>query len=341
VSPEPPARIVVRLPPALAGGPLEHLNRLLLALAEARRRPGPGGRPSRVELVLAGGPPAREADRLLLLNESGDPVSLPGPPGGVFDVEDRARLLEAALDTLPETASARMVLERLLPAPGLGLQEAAARLWLDLLGPAGLEVQASDEPAPEPGAPTREITWLGPREEKALEELGLSPALALEGEAALRKAAAEGAGTEILARGRELRGAALQAGAELERLAEEQDPRLFGAAARLRRDLGSAWNAFLRRVEHQARNRRGIRGARLHRLAQALRPLGEPQGKGLSLAVAAALWELDIDRLEEPIAVLARTGGEGPILLPTRKAESGQPPAGPGPVGNAHSRRVS
>ncbi|MFQ5748852.1 MAG: hypothetical protein ACE5H3_05260 [Planctomycetota bacterium] len=328
MNPAPPAPILVRLPPALAGGPLEHLNRLLLALAEARRRPGPDGRPARVELLLDAAPPPTAAPRLLLLNESGDPVTLAGPPGGVFDAESRLRLLEAALDTLPETASGRAVLERLLPSPGLGLREAAAFLWRDLLGSAGLEgvARAPGEVSPEPAALRREITWLGPRQENALRELGLSPALALEGEAALRKAAAEGAGREILARGRELRSAALLAGAELERLAEKEDPRLFGAAARLRRDLGSTWGTFLRRIERQARNRRGIRGARLHRLAQALRPLGEPQGKRLSLPVAAALWELDLDRLEEQAAFLAEDPGEGGLLLSTRCPGSGQLP---------------
>ncbi len=328
MKPAAPEPIRVGLPAALAGGPLEHLNRLLLALAEARRRAGPAGRSARVDLVLEEGPPAPEATRLLLLNESGDPVALPGPPDGVFDAESRSRLLEAALDTLPETSSARPVLERLLPAPGLGLREAAVLLWQDLLGPAGLEVHAGAPPEGSPPRPAsrREITWLGPRHQVALREMKLDPALALEGEPALRKAAAESAGTGILTRGRDLRGASLQAAAELEQLAEKEDPRLFGAAARLRRDLGSSWTAFLRRVERQARNRRGIRGARLHRLAQALRPLGEPQEKRLSLVVAAALWELDLDRLKEQVALLAKDSGRGARLLPTRGPGTGLPP---------------
>lgn len=338
--------VAVRAAPALAGGPLRLLNRILQVCGVAAARTSPGE--SWGALLVLDPSLVRNRDRdLLLLNAFGDPCALPGPPNGILTSDDRAYLRAAALDSMPPTRAAATVLDRLLPPPDTDPLHAAAALWRDLMGPAGLEVATGTPASTAPpaailAAPAeipeewrgaevlepREVTWLGPRHLQLLRQLGLSPQAALAGEDALRRAATPGAGGRVLEEARLLAASVQQRLRGLE-LAIEEEPDLRGNAHRLRRQVRRATDDFLRSAERVARNRAGIRGARLHALAQALRPHGEPQEERLGLAAAAALFGLDLDRLAEHAATFARAPAGTPLLL---EAESGQILASGGPA---------
>ncbi|TAH37157.1 MAG: hypothetical protein EYC70_09260 [Planctomycetota bacterium] len=315
--------------PALAGGPLRLLNRVLQACGEACARSLEQGRPWRAVLVLDDGL-TRQRDRaLLLLNAFGDPVVLAGPGNGVYSAEERAAVAAAAHDLMPPTAEAAAVIERLLPAPGADPVAAAADLWRALLRDAGLHVRtlrpgeaAGEAPAAVIGdAPAewsgtervapREATWFAPRHLQLLRQLQLPPSAALAGETMLRAAATPAEGGAVLQQARSLAAELDRRLGALEAAVAEDDPSLLGTGARLRRQTRAAVKDFLLRAERNARNRRGIRGARLHALAQALRPLDQAQEDHIGLLCAAALFRLDLDRLPAAIprwAVAPRTG---------------------------------
>lgn len=315
-APESALTVAVRHAPSLAGGPLRLLNRALLALAEARRR-GPAWR---AELILDEGWLRRDDRCLLLLDAHGNPVKLCGPDNGRFDEHSRAALAAAARDTLPPTATVASVVDAMLPAAGADPLEAEVELWRRLLGPAGLAVRGRrasaagpEDPADELAGP--EITWYGPRHLEALRRFGLAPAAALAGEDALRRALAPpppeqlGAGLERL---RAELGSCL---GELEGAVRTEEPRLYGAWCRLRRETLRGLAGFTRRVERGLRNRDGIRGARLRALAQGLRPYDGPQQDGLGLMAAAALFELDLTSLERTLPALAGAHDQGVLLV--------------------------
>lgn len=301
--------------PSLAGGPLRLWNRVLQALAHARERSRLRGEPWRALLVLDENRVTREDRRIRILTGTGDPKVLDGPADGVLRPREREALAAALRDTLPPTAVTAEVVERLLPRPGEPALEAAVRLWHELLGGAGLAlrpVAAGDSPGPAPDAvlappdeavpwpePERlapvEITWLAPRHEEALRALGVTPEEALRGEKALRRALVPRRGDrlqEALAALKEDVDRHLKV---LEAAAEEEDPALLGAWTRLRRELRRSLQGFQERADRHARSRRGIRGARIHALAQALRPGDRPQEEGLSLLMAAAAFGLPLD----------------------------------------------
>ncbi|RMH04992.1 MAG: hypothetical protein D6702_01410 [Planctomycetota bacterium] len=295
-------RILFRHAPSLAGGPLRLLNGCLAALAEARRRGGDAE-----AVLLLDEELLRPLDRkLLLIDAQGNPVRLPGPENGRFDSAGRAALAAAAVDAMPPTAEAAAVVDRLLPAPGAEPLAAEAELWRELLGPAGLWVEtrpagaAGPPPAGEP-PPLPEATWFGPRHLEALARFGVEPAAALAGEESLRAALTPPPPVRLAAALDELDRASDRILAELEQAVQEEEPALFGAWCRLRREVRRSTKAFHRRVDRSLRNRDGIRGSRLRALAQGLRPLDGPQQDGLGLVAAAALFGLDLDRLEEAI----------------------------------------
>lgn len=307
--------ILVRHAPTLAGGPLLLLNRVLQACACARERGG-GAR----AVLLLDENLLRARDRaLLFLNAFGDPVALAGPGNGRCSAGERAALAAAARDRLPSAAGVEPALERLLPPADTDPLEAESGLWRSLLAGAGLEVwtrRAGEPlppapaallgpPAPEwPGAEPlepRPLTWFGPRQLQLLRQLRIAPADALRGEEFLRAAATPRQATGTLQAGRALRDELDRRLAELERAVQAEDVSLLGTWSRLRRQTRAASRDFLLRAERNARNHQGIRGARLHALAQALRPLDQPQEEHLGLLCAAALFELDLGRLEQAV----------------------------------------
>ena len=300
-------------PPSLAGGPLRHLNRLLHACARARAGSGPP-----VELVLDDAL-SRERDRgLLLLNAFGDPVWLPGPRNGVFTAAERAALAAAARGLMPPTAAAGAAIERLLPAPGADPLAAADDLWRGLLGAAGVRVRtrrSGEPPAVDTLGAAPAATWFGARHLQLLRQLQLPPAAALAGEEALRAAAGARQGGALLEETRAMSTALERHLRTLEDLVAAEDAGLLGTWSRLRRQTKRALAEFRARAERNARNRSGIRGARLHALAQALRPLDRPQEEHLGLLAAAALFGLDLDRLPEAAAAFLDRRGRQDLLL--------------------------
>ncbi len=330
--PEP--SVAVHHAPSLAGGPLRLWNRLLQALAHAHHR----GSGWRALLVLDENLVRREDRCLRFLTAAGDPKVLEGPADGVLRPAERDSLAAALRDNLPPAAEAAAVIDRLLPQPGEPALEAAARLWRELLGEAGLEVRtvaAGEDPGPAPAAvlagpdeelpwegveriPPREITWLGPRHLRALRELGLEPEQALAGEKALRAALVPRQGDRLQEALAALRADVDRHLKVLEAAAEETDPALLGAWTRLRRELRRSLQGFQERADRHARSRRGIRGARVHALAQGLRPGDRPQEEGLSLLMAAAAFGLVPDGLHhlQGVVRLLSTPGGVPSCLP-------------------------
>ncbi len=300
----------LRLPPALAGGPLLHLNRLLLGLARSRRE-GDG----RLRLVLDEGLIRAHHRRVGVLNRRGDVVFLPGPENGVFDAVRRSALAAALVDTMPATREARAVVDRLLPAPGVSPLEASRALWSELLGPAGLMVEVGRPAGPtgsgiscqETGRshPASRVTWVGVWQRKAREELRRTSEREEEGEGL----AGEWEDFEVQCE---------EGLARLGRRVKEEEPRAFGAWHRLRREIRRANGGFRRRFERNRRNRSAIRGARLQALHQALRPLGDHQEEHLGLLAAAAFLQLDLDRLEEAVTLLEEAPDQEELLVSTQ-----------------------
>ncbi|MBL7008400.1 MAG: hypothetical protein ISR76_05340 [Planctomycetes bacterium] len=318
MSPAPAAgderRVVLRHAPSLAGGPLRILNGALSALAEARRR----GQGWTAELVLDERLLQSDDRKLLLLNAQGNPVKLAGPENGRFDAAGRAALAGAAVDAMPPTADAEELVDRLLPAAGDEPLEAEVRLWRGLLGRAGLVVSAVT--AGSPGAAEEsweapEATWFGPRHLQALEQFGALPRTALEGEKALKRALTPPPPVRLAEQLELLQAETAGRLAALEDAIRAEEPRLFGAWCRLRRESGRGVAGFVQRVERSLRNRDGIRGSRLRMLAQGLRPYDAPQQDGLGLMAAAVLFGLDLDQLDRAIPAWEASGNQAPLLV--------------------------
>ncbi len=293
-------------------------------------------------------------DTLRALDAKGNWLRLPGTPALGCSAAERAALFAAALDRMPGTAEAGPALERLLPPAGMPWLDAAVALWSQLLGGSGGKsdrrdnggrsgggggsssgtaggggglrvVRAGDFQArPEDRAldlttmPT--VVWMGPRHFQALAELGLEAGDALAGEDALLHKVKQRDGSRT-----HLAGAALAADferglAQLRQAILSEGPGLLGSWARLRRTGKRALRDHQHAAERFHRNRRGIRGSRVHALAQAVRPGGGVQSECLGLVCAAALFRLDLDRLVEHCQLFHGAGPQDTVIV---NAESG------------------
>lgn len=266
---------VVRAAPGFAGGSLRDFNRLLLACARA-------GDPARVTLQLIG---AGETEPLLRVqNAHGDPAGLPGPLHGIFpDARARAMFAAALRDAVPPIAGLADLVNHFLPAPGVAPAAAAQELFPRLLPGLRVEIAtaAAAPLAPEPPAPR--LVWMGERLRRAARELGLEPAELLAPERAhaekYRPALSGELGEALDAAGQSWEAEL----ARLRRLAEEVDPGLLGAWARLERSVRRGLGDFRAASERCLDNHAGIRRSRWHHLYQAVRPAGRPQEEGYSL----------------------------------------------------------
>ena len=286
------APLGLRLAPALAGGRLRDFNRALWLLHQATAQ----GREAWVILDEAC---EGEGDRdLWLLDAQGNPCRLPGPETGRFSEHGRAALLAAARDRMPGTGEAEPALDRLLPRPGDSPLEAALELWQQLLaGVPGVRVIAAAalEQEVECLDPTDgpEIVWIGPRHQQAMRELGVPVEVVLAGEAALKDELAQRQSGEVPRRAKQLE-SELDAGlAGLREAITEESPGLLGSWNRYRRAARKAMAEFRRARDRFERNRKGIRGNRLHALAQGLRPHDQAQEDFLGLVCAMALFRLE------------------------------------------------
>ena len=287
--------LTLRIPPALAGGRLREFHRALWLAHRAAAA-------SRPAVLLIDPALTSEEDRdLWLLDAQGNPCRLPGPESGILSEAARASLLAAARDRMPGTAESEPALQALLPRPGDTPLEAALELWQQLFAALPrFEVRAADE-APS-GAEeldpneAPEVVWVSPRHRQAMRELGVPLEVVLAGEAALKDELAQRDTGEVrrLAKNME---AEMDAGlAALREAIQRESPGMLGSWNRYRRAGRKAAAEFRRASERFERNRKGIRGNRLHALAQGLRPHDLAQQDYLGLVCAVALFHLKPER---------------------------------------------
>lgn len=286
----------LRLPPAVAGGRLLWLNRVLHLCAQARHQPTSCVRLAfDVELL-------QEVDhQLLMLDAKGSPLAIEGPPLEGWTEAERAAVLAATRDRIPATGESEAALHRLLPRPEESLLDAALELWSDLLPIEQLGVELSletadashqDWPTVEQLDTAGEVLWLSARHRQTMRELGIELELLLQGEDELLQSMKERDHGTTRATAKRMH-QELEAGLrELRTAIREESPGLLGSWNRYRRAAMEAASDFSKAAERFERNRKGIRGSRLHALAQAVRPGGASQEQGLSLLCAMALFRL-------------------------------------------------
>jgi hypothetical protein len=235
---------------------------------------------------------------LWLLDAHGNPTRLPGSESGRLHATARASLLAAARDRMPGTAEAEDALDRLLPRPDESLIEAAEDWWGELLGEHVDLLRLDLQEAPSDVAwldrdAIPELLWVGPRHQRAMQELAVPIEIVLQGEAALKDELAGRHRGQIGSLAKQLDRQLDKGLAQLKAAIEAESPGMLGSWSRFRRAARKASAEFRRASDRFERNRRGIRGNRLHALAQGLRPHDGRQEDYLGLVCAMALFRLD------------------------------------------------
>lgn len=283
---------LMRVPPALAGGRLREFHRALWLAHRADRE-------HRAAYLVVDPSLASPEDRdLWLLDAQGNPCRLPGSESGTLSEGGRAALLSAARDRMPGTAEAEPALDALLPRPGDSPLEATIELWEQLFEALPNYHICAVEQAPHDGvfldpADVPEVVWVSPRHRQAMHELGVPLEVVLAGESALKDELAQRDTGEVRRIAKRME---VQLDADLAALKEaiaQQSPGMLGSWNRYRRASRKAAAEFRRASERFERNRKGIRGSRLHALAQGLRPHDRSQQDYLGLVCAVALFHLE------------------------------------------------
>jgi hypothetical protein len=303
--------------PGFAGGRLLLWNQLLRAVAVAQA-PGPA---AQVRLILDDNLTTRRDLRLPVQNDYGDVVHIEIPDHGKLGCGSRIALAEALLDSLPPTAELQPALDLVLPEALQTPLEAARDLWSRLFPQIHIETIRRGAPSPpraqEIATRPTGITWLSARHQAAQKELGLSTEALMAGEAVCKQALpALPAGElgEALEKYLEEHGKHLE---KLKRLAEEVDVSLVGAWLRMRRDVCGSLEEFAERADRCGRNRVGIRNARLHALAQAVRPHDNAQESGLSFLSAIASYQLNWQDFSGYLTTLKDCSGQENVQIGT------------------------
>ena len=320
-------RLGLRLAPALAGGRLRDFNRVLWLIHEARQR-GNHWQPCLVLDSALDTPADRD---LWLLDAQGNPCRLHGAEDGVFQEHGRAALLAAARDRMPGTAEAESALQSLLPRPGDGPLAAALELWRDLLPTdSGLRVEAAGSESsidiwlePSEGL---QLTWVGPRHQQVMRELGIEVESVMRGEAALKEELTLRHAGQVRKQAKAMEVALEQGLASLKASVQSEAPGLLGSWNRYRRAARKAAAEFRRSNERFDRNRKGIRGNRLHALAQGLRPHEGEQEDSLGLLCAVALFRLQPSRAVEHLSVFHDAVEQASAIVFIRTGISASPP---------------
>jgi len=280
--------------PSFGGGRLNLFNRLLRALAICSSKEGEN---TEFRLVLDDNLTAAADLRLPIQNVNGDVVHVDIPDHGKLGCGSRAGLTAALLDSLPPGPCVEEVVDFVLPEPLQTPLEAAAEMWSRIFPQLRVEciprgagsLIGTKRDALEPTG----ITWFSARHQTAIQELGLSMDLVLQGEAACRSTLVSIPAGELGKSVRRCIELVEQQLAELKPVAKEVDSKLIGSWARLRRDWRSAINEFSDRADRAGRNRVGIRNSRVHSLAQALCPNDLAQEQGLSFLTAIGSFQLN------------------------------------------------
>ncbi|MCH2101020.1 MAG: hypothetical protein MK209_03760 [Planctomycetes bacterium] len=286
------AALAVRIPPALAGGRLREFHRTLWVASRSAQE-------ARAGLIVIDPSLASAEDLdLWLLDAQGNPCRLPGPESGVLTEHGRSSLLVAARDRMPGTSKSEPALQRLLPRPGDTPLEASLELWRDLFAAVPhIEVLAAANLPP--GAEevclgeVPEVVLVSSRHRQAMRELGVPIEVVLAGEAALKDELAQRDVGDVRRLSNRM-GVELETNlAALHTAILRESPGMLGSWNRYRRAGRKAAAEFRRASERFERNRKGIRGSRLHALAQGLCPHGLPQQDHIGLVCAIALFHLE------------------------------------------------
>lgn len=320
-------RLGLRLAPALAGGRLRDFNRVLWLLFEARRR-GPHWQPC---LVLDPKLDAAVDRDLWLLDAQGNPCRLRGAEDGHYSEHGRAALLAAARDRMPSTTEAEPTLQALLPRPGDGPIEAALELWRELMPTScGLQIEVAGSEAPidawlqaEAGA---SLTWVAPRHQRVMRELGIEVESVMQGEPALLEELSLRHAGRVRDQAKAMEVELEQGLTALKAAVRQETPGLLGSWNRYRRAARKAAAEFRRSNERFDRNRKGIRGNRLHALAQGLRPHEGEQEDSLGLLCAIALFRLQPTWAVEQLDVFHGASPQAPAIVFIRAGISASPP---------------
>jgi hypothetical protein len=322
-----PKRLGLRLAPALAGGRLRDFNRVLWLVFEARQR-GTNWQPC---LVLDPALDTRADRDLWLLDAQGNPCRLHGAEDGVFQEHGRAALLAAAQDRMPGTAEAEPTLQSLMPRPGDRPVDAALELWQSLLPSAcGLQVCVAGSEAKidawlDPAQGPR-LTWVGPRHQQVMRELGIEVESVMRGETALTEELTLRHAGQVRSQAKAMEAELERGLASLKAAVQSEAPGLLGSWNRYRRAARKAAAEFRRSNERFDRNRKGIRGNRLHALAQGLRPHEGEQENSLGLLCAMALFRLQAARAVEHLDVFHDALKQGSAIVFIRAGISASPP---------------
>ena len=322
-----PKRLGLRLAPALAGGRLRDFNRVLWLMFEARQR----GVDWQACLVFDAALETPADRDLWLLDAQGNPCRLHGAEGGLYQEHGRAALLAAARDRMPGTVEAEPTLQSLMPRPGDRPVEAALELWRDLLPAAcGLEIceagkEASIDVWLDPAMGPK-LTWVGPRHQQVMRELGIEVESVMRGETALTEELTLRHAGQARRQAKAMEAELEQGLAALKKAVQVEAPGLLGSWNRYRRAARKAAAEFRRANERFDRNRKGIRGNRLHALAQGLRPHEGDQEESLGLACAMALFRLQPSRAVEHLNMFHGAIEQGSAVVFIRTGISAPPP---------------
>lgn len=292
---------VVVASPGFAGGRLRLFNQLLSA----------GPRPRLILNENLFGPTDL---RLPVQNAHGDVVSLEVPDHGKLSFGSHAAFRNALLDTLPPTSRGPELVDTLLPDPLKTPMEAARDLWAQVFPDLEVECIPRGASGPEATPKSTGITWASARHMQAIQELGLTEALVLQGEAACQAALVPIPAGELGASTESLREHTERILSEMKNVAEQVDPSLVGAWVRLRRNMRESLDEFADRADKCGRNRGGIRRTRLHALAQGWRPHDRAQEDGLSLMSAVCSFQLDLGAQDAYRTTLGRCEGTESVL---------------------------
>jgi|FLOH01.1.fsa_nt_gi hypothetical protein len=283
--------------PSFAGGRLSLFNCLLRCSAAAisASEVTPGARPQ-VCLILDDNLTAARDLKLPVQNAHGDVVHMEIPDHGKLSVGSRLAFRHALLDTLPETAQVQAAVDFVLPQALQTPLEAASALWSTLFPSLQIETIVRGAPSrlegPQKHRPASGITWFTARHLLAMQELGLSTEMILQGESACKNSLPPIPAGRLGKQIKHFLAENEQHLALLKPLAAEVDPKLIGSWARLRRDWRASILEFSERADRAGDNRVGIRNARLHTLAQGIRPHDASQERGLSFLTAIASFQL-------------------------------------------------
>ncbi len=249
---------------AYGGGPLRQWNQLLWAMhcAELHNAVEDPGPPTgiRTNLVAIKVVPPKDFDpeghsSMMLLDAKGNSFALPIPNRGLADESAREALIQTAISRLPSGPMVEPSLRRTMPLVGHDLLTAAEHWWHRELGVPRRE-ESADQPCQrgasgevvansclDPKSPPQ-VIWIGPRQQRAIQELRLDPEDAIGGEEHLKELLLKRKPSEIPKLIREMEKSIREHTHTLGSAVKHDAPGLYGGFARFKRSLNRASKEF-------------------------------------------------------------------------------------------------